>query len=340
MNMHLFLIASLTFISAVLLTPFTKYISLKNDILDKPAKRKVHRKSIPTLGGVAIFIGFSIGLLASSYFLPGRQNRITYIIIAGFFIAAIGIWDDIRNMPALIKLAGQILVATALYIWGFRIEEIAGISGQEISLAWGSYFITVFWIVGVINAINLIDGLDGLAAGIGAIVAIFLFISSYLDGNIMLCFITAALAASCLGFLPYNFYPASIFMGDTGSMLIGMVLAISAIESYQKSTTFIAILVPIMAMALPLIDTGLSIIRRFLKRKPLFKADKEHIHHRLMMEEKSQIKAVVILYLVTFFFGLIALGLRDIEGIYAIIALVVVALVTFRWLKNAGFLHS
>ena len=168
----------------------------------------------------------------------------------------------------------------------------------------------------------------------------FLFIASLSSGDFVLLIFAAALMGSCLGFLPYNFHPASIFMGDTGSMFLGFILSLIALESYQKSTTFIAILVPIITMDVPLIDTLLSVLRRLIKKKPLFKADKNHIHHRLLVNEKSHIKVVLTLYAVTFFFGLIALGLKDIKGIYMIIALVMVSLVTFRWIKNSGFLDA
>ncbi len=321
-----------------LTTPLMRKVSSLGGFLDKPNRRKVHRKSIPTLGGVAIYIAFLAGLFFvfnTVEFID--KSQVIGLLLGSSFIVLIGIYDDIKGMPAYVKLMGQIIVASLLYYYGFRIVEISGLFSEKISLGYISYFITVIWIVAIINAINFLDGLDGLACGVTAIVSIFLFIASLLDGNFVVCLLSIALAGSCLGFLPYNFYPATIFMGDTGSMFLGLILSLLAVESYQKSTTFIALFIPIILLGVPIIDILLSIIRRLIRRRPIFKPDKEHIHHK-MLEESSQVKTVLSLYLVTCFFALIALGLRGARGIYALIALVIVGLVTFRWIKNSGFL--
>ena len=323
---------------SLLSTPLIKRLSSLRGFLDKPNRRKVHRKNIPTLGGVAIYISFFVGLIYVFNILGViDKSQIIGLLFGGSLIVLLGVYDDIKGMPAYVKLTGQIIVASLLYYYGFRIEEISGLFSKSILPGFISYFITLFWIVALINAINLLDGLDGLTCGITAIAAIFLFIASLLDGNFALCFLTAALAGSCLGFLPYNFHPAAIFMGDTGSMFLGLILSLLAIKSYQKGTTFIAIFIPVIALGVPLIDTSLSVIRRFIKKRSIFKADKEHIHHK-MLKESSQVRTVLTLYLVSCCFGLIALGLRGIEGIYALIALVIVGLVTFKWIKGSGFL--
>ncbi len=322
-----------------LITPLIRKVSSLRGFLDKPNRRKVHRKSIPTLGGIAIYIAFLVGL-SFIFNITGviSKSEIIGLLLGSSFIVLIGIYDDIKGIPALMKLLGQIIIASLLYYYGFRITEISGLFVEKIYLGYASYFITVFWIVAIINAINLLDGLDGLACGITTIVSIFLFIASLLDENFIVCLFALSLAGCCIGFLPYNFYPATIFMGDTGSMLLGLILSLLAVESYQKSTTFITLLVPIIVLAVPLIDTTLSVIRRFIRKRPLFKADREHIHHK-MLKERSQVKTVLTLYLVTCFFGMIALGLRDIEGVYTFVALIIVGLVTFRWMKNLGFLE-
>jgi UDP-GlcNAc:undecaprenyl-phosphate GlcNAc-1-phosphate transferase len=157
------------------------------------------------------------------------------------------------------------------------------------------------------------------------------------DGNLAVSLLAAALVGSCIGFLPYNFHPATIFMGDTGSTFLGLMVSLLAIRSYQKTTTFMAILVPIIFLMVPLLDTALSVIRRLIEKKPIFKADKEHIHHK-MLRERSQPKAVLSLYMATFSFGLIALGLKGLKGIYTLIALILVAIVTFIWVKNSGLI--
>ena len=343
MNIKLFIIFFSVFFSAFMLslflTPAIRIMSLKKGFIDKPSRRKVHKKQIPSLGGLSIFIAFMVVVITACIQDQGIiSSKVWGVVLAGLILVIMGIYDDIKDMPAFIKLVGQIIVAVIAYSVGFRIEEFFGFEATTFWFKFISFIITTGWIVGVINAINLIDGLDGLACGVCAIISFFLFIVSLSSGNFVLLIFAAALVGSCLGFLPYNFHPASIFMGDTGSMFLGFMLSLIALESYHKSTTFIAILVPIIAMAVPLIDTLLSVLRRLIKKKPLFKADKNHIHHRLLIKDKSHVRVVLTLYSVTFFFGLIALGLKDIKGIYMVIALVMVSLVAFRWVKNSGFL--
>ena len=339
MNLKLFIIPLAAFILSFLFTPLIRYISIKRGFIDKPSRRKVHKKKIPSLGGLAIFMAFTIvTVIACALYQNIILSKVWGIVLAASILVVMGIYDDIKDMPAVVKLVGQITVAVIAYSVGFRIEEFFGFEAITFWLKFISFLITVGWIVGAINAINLIDGLDGLACGVCAIISLFLFIASLSSGNFVLLVFAAALTGSCLGFLPYNFHPASIFMGDTGSMFLGFVLSIIALESYQKSTTFIAILAPIVAMAVPLLDTLLSILRRLVKKKPLFKADKNHMHHRLLVNDKSHIRVVLTLYAVTFFFGMISLGLKDIKGVYMIAALIMISLVTFRWIKNSGFL--
>ena len=339
MNLKLFIILLASFIVALILTPIIRFVSIKWGFIDRPSMRKVHKKQIPSLGGVSIFIAFMVVVITACIQDQGIiSSKVWGVVLAGLILVIMGIYDDIKDMPAFIKLVGQIIVAVIAYSVGFRIEEFFGFEATTFWFKFISFIITTGWIVGVINAINLIDGLDGLACGVCAIISFFLFIVSLSSGNFVLLIFAAALVGSCLGFLPYNFHPASIFMGDTGSMFLGFMLSLIALESYHKSTTFIAILVPIIAMAVPLIDTLLSVLRRLIKKKPLFKADKNHIHHRLLIKDKSHVRVVLTLYSVTFFFGLIALGLKDIKGIYMVIALIMVSLVAFRWVKNSGFL--
>ncbi len=341
MNIKLFIILLAAFALSFLFTPLIRSISAKRGFIDKPSRRKVHKKKIPSLGGLAIFMAFVVvTIIACVQNQNIALSKVWGVVLADFILAIMGIYDDIKDMPTVVKLVGQITVAVIAYGVGFRIEEFFGFEATTFWLKFKSFAVTVVWIVGAINAINLIDGLDGLACGICAIISLFLFIALLSSGNFVFLVFAAALTGSCLGFLPYNFYPASIFMGDTGSMFLGFMLSIIALESYQKGTTFIAILAPIVAMAVPLLDTLLSILRRLVKKKPLFKADKNHIHHRLLVSDKSHVRVVLTLYAVTFFFGLISLGLKDIKGIYMIAALIMISLVTFRWVKNSGFLDT
>jgi UDP-GlcNAc:undecaprenyl-phosphate GlcNAc-1-phosphate transferase len=189
------------------------------------------------------------------------------------------------------------------------------------------------------NAINLLDGLDGLAAGVSAIASFFMFLSAVDQHNYIIAFLSFALCGACIGFLPFNFYPARIFMGNPGSMFLGFILAAISIRSFQKSTTAITLFIPVIALGVPIIDTTLAIVRRLAKKKRIFQADKEHIHHKILFREESQRRAVLSLYFLSACFGMIALSFRGIKGVYAIVALIVVILVTFKWMKDSGFLE-
>ena len=190
----------------------------------------------------------------------------------------------------------------------------------------------------IINAINLLDGLDGLAAGISAIASFFIFLSAVDQHTYIVAFLAFALTGACVGFLPFNFYPARIFMGNPGSMFLGLMLSAISIRSFQKSSTVITLFIPVIALGVPIIDTLLAIVRRLSKKKHIFQADKEHIHHKLLFREESQRRVVLSLYFLSICFGLIALSFRGIKGIYAVIALGVVILVTYKWMKDSGFL--
>ncbi|MFH2138097.1 MAG: MraY family glycosyltransferase [Candidatus Omnitrophota bacterium] len=312
-------------------------------LFDKPARRKVHTRKIPTLGGIAIWLGFNLAMWLAFFLLPelraGFGFQFMGISIGLFVIFVTGIVDDLRDLNAKFKLVIQIVVAIMLIIYGFEIDLITNPLGDG-SQALGilSVFITIIWIVGMINAINLLDGLDGLAAGVSAIAVFFLFIAAVQMNMLAVAVLSICLIGALAGFLPHNFFPAKIFMGNTGSMFLGLILSIIAIAGFQKRTAVFTLFVPFMAMAIPILDTFLSIFRRFMRRQPIFKADKEHIHHKLLKLEHSQSRVVISLYFLTGCFGLIALGFSRLQGGYALIALVIVAVVTIKWLKSWGFL--
>ncbi len=324
---------------------WVKSFTLRHNIVDKPSRRKVHIRAIPTLGGFAMWFGFNIANLTAFYLVPSMRNDffmpLVGISAATFIILIMGIYDDVHDLNAYIKLVIQIAAALILISFGFEINIISDLSGAgKVSLGVLSMFITAAWIVGMINAINLLDGLDGLAAGVSGIAVFFLFISALQVSDIgpaaLLCL---SLLGAIAGFLPHNFYPAKIFMGNTGSMFLGIIISVISIAGFQKRTAIFTLLVPILIVAVPLIDTFVSILRRLVKRQPVFKADKEHIHHKLMLVEKSQVKTVLSLYFITFCFGLMALGFSKLKGIYALIGLIIIILVTFKWLKNWGILE-
>lgn len=331
-----------------LLTPIVRKISLAKGFLDRPGGRKIHRGDMPTLGGIAICVSFLAAMLIAFRFVPQDMREFSHgfmgLCIGGLIIIGLGIYDDIKGVRARLKLLVQVLVAIVLIMYGIGVGEITSPFGGKISLGtfglgiFGILF-TIFWIVGSINAINLLDGMDGLAAGITGIVAFFLFLAAVSQGNIVVAFLALALAGSAFGFLPFNFYPAKIFMGDAGSMFMGLILSVIAIEGYMKSRTVIALIVPIVAMSVPIIDTSLAIVRRIARKRHIFHADREHVHHRLLMGGRSQRQVVLSLYFLSACFGLIAFSLIGFKGAFVTVALVLVGFAIFNWIKVAGFLE-
>ncbi|MFA5164587.1 MAG: MraY family glycosyltransferase [Candidatus Omnitrophota bacterium] len=327
---------------ALVLTPIVRAVAIGLGVVDKPGGRKVHRGNMPTMGGVAIAVAFFAGTLVAFYAIPGAMDRFS-LKYAGFCVAAamiviLGVIDDIKPMRARPKLFVQVIAAAILVACGFVVEEFTIPFVGKVSLGFLGVIFTMIWIIGITNAINLLDGLDGLAAGVSAISSFFIFLSAIDQHEYVIAFLAFALVGACAGFLPYNFYPARIFMGNPGSMFLGFALAAISVISFQKSKTIITLFVPVIALGVPIIDTTLAIVRRLAKKKHIFQADKEHIHHKLLFRDESQRRVVLSLYFLSTCFGMIALSFRGIKGLYAIAALVVVVVVTYRWMKDSGFL--
>lgn len=323
------------------LTPLIKRLSLKMGWLDKPNWRKMNKQPMPLLGGMAIYLGFVIPLtlLMHQETFSANIHRFSGIMVGSLIIVVAGLIDDIKGLTAIIKLLFQIAAAVAVYVFGFTIIKVSSPFGGTFHIPEiVGMGLTVFWIVGFTNAVNLLDGLDGLSSGVVAIISASLFFAALKSQNPVMALLAITICGSALGFLPYNFYPAKIFMGDSGSLLLGFILSIISIEGAYKGATFTAVLVPVVAMAIPFLDTGLAIIRRVISGKGIMKADKEHIHHRLLFREGSQKKAVLTLYWLTLSFGLIAIALSGMKGIWAYSAIFVTILLTLRWLKNSKLL--
>jgi len=322
-----------------ILTPLVRQLSLKMGWLDEPNWRKINKKPIPRMGGIAICLGFAISLavLASKEPFAHDRYRLLGLLGSALVIFLVGVEDDIRGLSARRKLFYQIIAALVACLFGYLIEKISFPFGGPLNLPFiVSLGITVFWIVGFTNAINLLDGLDGLASGVVAIIAASLCFASIKNSNPFAAILSLAIAGSALGFLRYNFYPAKIFMGDSGSMFLGFVLALISIEGAHKGATLIAMSIPVIAMGVPVVDTGLSILRRLVNGNGVFKPDKEHVHHKLLYREGSQKKAVITLYFLTASFGAIAMALSGMSGIWALFALIITALLTLRWAINSG----
>lgn len=287
------LVALAASISAAI-TPVVVGLCRKYKVLDIPGQRKIHSQGIPRLGGAAVFIAISVSMTAAVYGilgefvgLPEEQLRLIPVIyggLCGFFF--IGFVDDVRSLPALPRLAAQLVVATLVVVLSQGSIHISSLFGQIILPGWLSLLVTVVWIVGVVNMFNWIDGLDGLAAGIAAISAMaFLalaILKPELPNAILTATISALLIGAIAGFLPYNFHPARIFIGDGGAFSLGYLLAVISVTGLFKQAAVIGFFLPVAIMVLPLADTLFAILRRLWRGKPVTQADNRHIHHRLM----------------------------------------------------------
>lgn len=297
----------LSLVIAALSTPVIKKFAHKVGAIDVPnEERRIHKKPIPLMGGLSIYIAF---VVCSLYF-SGFDKRVAGIVIGGTLIVIMGIIDDIKELKPLPKLAVQIAAALILICFDISVKSITVpffTKGGTLNVGYFGIPITLIWVVGITNAINLIDGLDGLACGIGLISSLTLFGVAIISGRDISVLLTVILAGACMGFLPYNFNPASIFMGDTGSQFLGFALAAISIQGAIKSAAAVAVAVPILALGLPIYDTLFSMVRRKINKKPMSQADRGHFHHRLLDLGLTQRQAVYIMYMVSGFLGISAI---------------------------------
>ncbi len=331
---------------ALLFTPLVIRWASRQGIFDHPSSRRVHVKSIPRAGGVALLVAFlaaySISIAfaedgGSSLFLQKEQ---LCFFLGALLIFGVGLWDDIKGLSPWIKLIAQIFVALLVGIGGNNVELLSVGLYEGVFLSSGiSLFITVFWIVLLINAINLIDGLDGLAAGVCLFVSFTLLVLCFSSDNLTVILGFSALAGACLGFLRYNFNPATVFMGDCGSYLLGYLLAVLTIQGAMKSHATVALLIPIIALGVPLLDTLLAPVRRFVLGKKMFLADQSHIHHLLLKLGYSQRKVVVIIYGVTVALGVVALAFVFVKDQLSAYVLVIPGVMVFLGVRKLGYLE-
>jgi UDP-GlcNAc:undecaprenyl-phosphate GlcNAc-1-phosphate transferase len=331
------------FAVAALATPLVGRFALAIGAVDRPSERGVNqRPNIPLCGGLAVAGGFAAGLLAAlALAAHGPDPRLRGLLLGGLVVVAMGLCDDRFSLNAWQKLSGQLLAAGIAIAHGFRFPYFTDPFTQQLVhlpewLVWG---VTALWIVGITNAMNLLDGLDGLAAGVGAIIAATLAAIATQGGQPLAVLAGIALAGALLGFLPHNFAPARIFLGDTGALFVGFTLSLLALQCYRR-VSLITLIVPLLALAVPILDTGMSILRRILRRRNVFTADRQHMHHRLLAYEGSPRAAVIQFYLLTAAFCLIAVSFGRLQGITAAIFLVTVLALTVRLLWNLGVLGS
>lgn len=301
------------FTCSLFVTPLIKKLSIKAKVYDKPSSRKIHKDPMPRLGGVAIFIGFFVAIIAT---LPINHSLIG-VIIGTSMILVLGILDDIYSINPWLKLAGQIMAALVIYYFGISIGFISNPFGSMYYLGWMSLPVTVIWIVSITNTINLIDGVDGLAAGVAAISACVLFVVAVQMHQYVAAVMTVAIIGSSLGFLRFNYSPAQIFMGDSGAMFLGFILSVTSIIGVFKSTATLAIVIPVLILGIPISDTFMTIVRRMKNKKAIFKPDNNHIHHNLLDLGLTQKQVVFCIYMGSLFLGLLAIFLSNFSGTIA-----------------------
>lgn len=336
-NMQTYIVAFLIALAvSYLLTPRVKTLAIKAGALDAPDARKVHTRPIPRMGGLAIYAAFVLAVLSSLHV----TTEVMGLLAGGTVILIVGIIDDIMQLPAKVKLLGQILAAAVLLFFDIRIEWLTNPFGEMLYVDMFSIPLTLLWVVGLTNTVNLIDGLDGLAAGVSTIAAITILLVALQQNFFVVTVLTAALAGSALGFLQHNFNPAKIFMGDTGSMFLGYMLAAISILGTVKSAATIALIVPIVALGLPIMDTTFAIIRRYMSGRPIFKPDKGHLHHRLLEMGLSQKQAVLLMYVISGCLGLSAIALTEVNKALGALILIALLGVAFIGARKIGVLKA
>ncbi|UFJ40135.1 undecaprenyl/decaprenyl-phosphate alpha-N-acetylglucosaminyl 1-phosphate transferase [Brevibacillus humidisoli] len=316
---------------AFLATPYVKRLAVKLGAVDAPDSRKVHTKIMPRMGGLAIYLGYVVSLFL---FVP-LTNEIIGIFIGGTIILLVGMLDDRYQLAPRWKLLGQLVgVAIVVIPFGLKIGVVNLPFGGMIDfssgwLVWLAIPITMFWIVGVTNAINLIDGLDGLSAGVSAIATATMAIMALIMNDIVVSTYCFVLLGAILGFLYFNFYPARIFMGDTGALFLGFNLAALSVMGF-KEALFVSFIIPIVVLGVPLWDTFFAIVRRIVNKKPISSPDKGHLHHCLLDMGLSHRTTVITIYGVSILFGATAILLTQTEALWASIIIMGILLVVIH----------
>ena len=319
-----------------LIMPFISKLAYKVGALDVPRGRHIHKKTTPKLGGLAIFFGFLLG-----YMIFGdHSEQMNSILIGSFIIVLTGFIDDISELKPLQKMIGQIIAAFVVVVYGKILLVDVSAFGYYLNFGFFTYPITVLFIVACINCINLIDGLDGLSGGISAIYYLTMGIIGIMVGKIDLeLVLTFVMLGSTLGFLVHNFYPAKIFAGDTGSMFMGFTIAVIALLGF-KNVTMTSLIIPLLVLAIPILDTLFAIIRRALKGEKIYEGDACHIHHQLLNRNFSQRTTVLIIYFIDALFAFASIVyIVDTENKYSyyVYGLLIVIVILFVWNTNIIF---
>ena len=333
--LNIILALVIAFIISFAVTPVVKSFAQHVGAIDIPdEKRHIHSHPIPRMGGLAIFIGFLISVLL----FANITTQVRGILLGAILIVVVGAIDDVLNLNAWLKFGIQIIAAVIAVLSGVVIIVVTNpllvTSSQAVTIGILAVPVTILWIVGVTNSVNLIDGLDGLACGVSAIASMTMLVVSMLvsDSNSNVATILAALCGACLGFIPYNLNPAKIFMGDTGALLLGYVMATVSVIGMFKFYAIVTFLLPVLALAVPLSDTIFAFTRRILHGQSPFAADRGHFHHKLLDMGLNQKQAVAVLYAVSAILGLAAVVLTSTGLVRIILAAVAFAIAVCIWL--------
>lgn len=332
---RLLIAAAVSLAVALIMTPVARKLAPIVGAVDKPDARKVHTKLMPRMGGLGIYCGFMAGAIVYG----GISAHTIGLLLSTTIVFAVGIIDDIKSIKPTMKLLGQLIAALVFVAFGGYIKYFTNpFGGNIVYLDYLGIPITILWLVGISNAVNLIDGLDGLAGGVSTISAFTMAVVLLTTGQNLVAAFCVCLAFATLGFLRYNFSPASIFMGDSGSLTLGFVLAALAISGCAKGATVVSLLVPILILGIPIFDTFFAIFRRAKEHKPIFQPDKGHLHHRLLAMGLSHKQTVLIIYAITMVMSFVAILMTMISTWIALLILVVFLVLLLAGANKLGII--
>lgn len=330
------------FVVALLITPWVRRKAFAWGAVDHPDHRKVHSRVMPRLGGLAVYLAFVPALLIAQPF-----NSVTAGLLIGItMITFLGIADDIKSISPWVKLAGQIAAAAAVIPFGIKVQFFTNpFNGEIVLLGIWAVPVTIFWLVAVTNAINLIDGLDGLAAGVSGIAALTMAAVAWTQFSVLGLFsqsegilLPLILAAAIFGFLKHNYHPATIFLGDSGSMMLGFSLAVFSVVGLTKISTAMSVILPVVILGIPLLDTTCAILRRYQKHRPILQPDREHLHHQLMALGFTHSQAVLVIYGISLVMGISAVVLNIISTDQAAVLLLILSTLALIGANKIGVL--
>lgn len=330
----------IAFIVSLAVTPIISKIAFRIGAIDRPDARKVHSRVMPRMGGVAIYLAVTLSVLI----FGNISDQIKGLLIGGTIITFVGLVDDIKNLSPRVKLLGQIVAASILVAYGAKVLFLTNPFGSLIYLNPNGIDLgiplTILWVVGVTNAVNLVDGLDGLAGGLASIAALTIGTIAWHEGQMQSVLPAIVLFAAIVGFLKYNFHPAKIFMGDSGSLFLGYMLAGLSVIGLTKGAAVMSVFVPVLIFGIPIFDTLFAIMRRYINNKPIFQADKEHLHHRLLALGLSHRQTVLVMYGVSCLLGISAVFLTFLTTAQAFAVFLAITITVFVAANRIGVIST